>query len=119
MWKNFRYDKETGTYTRPEGHGLTTTGKWHQAKTYMPKRHTTKQCKSCPAKPECPRALYGKGIQRSEYQELIGQNKKRVKENEKYYKRWQAIVGRPFGTIKRQWGFSYILTKKSWPGTWP
>jgi hypothetical protein len=28
------------------------------------------------------------------------------------YKRRQAIVEHPYGTIKRQWGFSYILTKK-------
>ena len=34
------------------------------------------------------------------------------KENETYYKRRQAIVEHPYGTIKRQWGFSYIMTKK-------
>ncbi|OFY17907.1 MAG: hypothetical protein A2W98_02180 [Bacteroidetes bacterium GWF2_33_38] len=28
------------------------------------------------------------------------------------YKRRQAIVEHPFGTLKRQWGFSYIITKK-------
>lgn len=28
------------------------------------------------------------------------------------YKRRQAIVEPPYGTLKRQWGFSYILTKK-------
>ncbi len=27
--------------------------------------------------------------------------------------RYQAIVEHPYGTIKRQWGFSYIITKKS------
>ncbi len=32
-------------------------------------------------------------------------------EKETNYKRRQAIVEQPFGTIKRQWGFSYILTK--------
>jgi hypothetical protein len=31
---------------------------------------------------------------------------------EHLYKRRQAIVEHPFGTLKRQWGFSYILTKK-------
>jgi hypothetical protein len=30
-----------------------------------------------------------------------------------YYKRRQAIVEHPYGTIKRQWGFNYIITKKS------
>ncbi|MCG6191614.1 hypothetical protein K5G00_29650, partial [Maribellus maritimus] len=32
--------------------------------------------------------------------------------SEKLYKRRQAIVEHPFGTIKLQWGFSYIITKK-------
>lgn len=31
---------------------------------------------------------------------------------EHLYKRRQAIVEHPYGTLKRQWGFSYILTKK-------
>jgi hypothetical protein len=31
---------------------------------------------------------------------------------ERLYKRRQAIVEHPYGTLKRQWGFSYILTKK-------
>ncbi len=34
-----------------------------------------------------------------------------VKEKEQIYKRRQAIVEHPYGTIKRQWGFSYVLTK--------
>lgn len=29
-----------------------------------------------------------------------------------YYKRRQSIVEHPYGTIKRQWGFHYIITKK-------
>ena len=33
-------------------------------------------------------------------------------EKEQLYKRRQAIVEHPYGTLKRQWGFSYILTKK-------
>ncbi|MFP4023985.1 MAG: hypothetical protein ACLFVR_05615 [Thiohalospira sp.] len=28
------------------------------------------------------------------------------------YRKRQAIVEHPYGTIKRQWGFSYILTKQ-------
>jgi len=55
---------------------------------------------------------YGKAIQRSEYTELINQNKERIENNRNYYRRRQAIVEHPYGTIKRQWGFSYISTKK-------
>ena len=109
---HFEYDKLKDYYTCPEGHKLMTTGKLHQAKTYLFKRYTTRACLSCPVKEKCSKAKYGKGIQRSEYQELIELNKQRVKENETYYKRRQAIVEHPYGTIKRQWGFSYVITKK-------
>lgn len=110
--ENFTYEKTADHYICPEGKTLTTTGKWHKAKTYRFKRYTTKECMSCQAKEKCTKAAYGKGIQRSEYQELIELNKQRVKQQETYYKRRQAIVEHPYGTIKRQWGFSYILTKK-------
>jgi hypothetical protein len=111
--EHFTYDKANDYYTCPEGKKLTTTGKLHKAKTYHFKRYTTRACLSCPVKEKCSKARYGKAIQRSEYQELIELNKQRVKENAKYYKRRQAIVEHPYGTLKRQWGFSYILTKKS------
>jgi len=39
-------------------------------------------------------------------------NRKTYQEKEHLYKRRQAIVEHPYGTLKRQWGFSYILTKK-------
>ena len=110
--EHFTYDKTSDHYICPEGKTLTTTGKWHKAKTYLFKRYTTKECMTCQFKDKCSKASYGKGIQRSEYQELIELNKQRVKEQETYYKRRQAIVEHPYGTIKRQWGFSYILTKK-------
>ncbi len=60
----------------------------------------------------CSKAKYGKGIQRSEYQEYINQNKQRIENNKDYYRKRQTIVEHPYGTIKRQWGFSYTLTKK-------
>ncbi len=110
--EHFRYNKTEDCYTCPENRELTTTGKWHVAKTYKFKRYTTKACLACPVKDECSKAKYGKGIQRSEFQELIERNKNRVKENATYYKRRQAIVEHPYGTLKRQWGFSYIITKK-------
>jgi transposase len=110
--ENFTYDKEKDLYICPQGNTLTTTGKIHKAKTYNFKRYTTKACTDCPVKQECSKAKYGKAIQRSEYQDLIENNKNRIRKNETYYKQRQAIVEHPYGTIKRQWGFSYIMTKK-------
>ena len=39
-------------------------------------------------------------------------SKARIAKNKNYYRR-QAIVEHPYATIKRQWGYSYILTKKT------
>ncbi len=110
--QHFTYDHQLDCYICPEQQIMKTTGKWHIAKTYRFKRYTTKACMSCKAKPQCSKAKYGKAIQRSEYQELIEQNRTRIEQNQNYYRRRQAIVEHPYGTIKRQWGFSYILTKK-------
>jgi transposase len=110
--ENFNYIKEDDYYVCPQGNRLTTLGTWHKAKTYKFKRYTTKDCLTCSVKDLCSKAKYGKGIQRSEYQEYINQNKQRIENNKDYYRKRQAIVEHPYGTIKRQWGFSYILTKK-------
>ena len=110
--ENFTYCKEDDYYICPQNHQLKTTGKWHKGATYNFKRYTTKACMTCPAKTQCSKATYGKGIQRSEFQEFINNNKERIEQNKELYKQRQSIVEHPFGTIKRQWGFNYIITKK-------
>jgi hypothetical protein len=45
--------------------------------------------------------------------DLIDANKIRLQENPDLYRRRQAIVEHPFGVIKRQWDFYYIMTKRS------
>ncbi len=108
----FTYVNKGDYYVCPQGNKLTTLGTWHKAKTYRFKRYTTKDCMKCPVKDLCSKAKYGKGIQRSEYTQLIEQNKIRIENNRNHYRRRQAIVEHPYGTLKRQWGFNYILTKK-------
>ncbi len=44
---------------------------------------------------------------------LIEQNKLNMEANPTLYKKRQAIVEHPYGILKRQWGFYYIMTKKS------
>lgn len=110
--ENFTFDKIKDCYTCPQGELMTTNGRWHQAKTYRFKRYTTTACKTCPAKAECSKAICGKAIQRSEFQEYVDRNKNRIEENKQLYRKRQQIVEHPYGTIKRQWGFNYIITKK-------
>ena len=117
--EHFDYDPKTDTYTCLQGHTLRTTGYWHHAKNgagetaYRFRNYTTPKCKSCEVRPLCTKsAANGKQVRRSEFANNIENNKKRVRDSEKLYKQRQAIVEHPFGTIKRQWGFNYIITKK-------
>lgn len=111
--ENFTYIPEGDYYLCPQNQQLTTTGKWHKTEAYSFKRYATKACKSCSAKDLCTKSVRGKGIHRSEFHGYIQLNKERVELNKELYKRRQAIVEHPYGTLKRQWGFSYIMTKKS------
>jgi transposase len=111
--ESFTYIPDGDYYLCPQNQQLTTTGKWYKAEAYYLKRYTTKACKSCSAKDLCTKSIRGKGIHRSEFHEYIQHNKERVEQNKKLYKQRQAIVEHPYGTIKRQWGFSYIMTKNS------
>lgn len=111
--EHFDYHAQDDYYVCPQGKELHTTGTWHNAKTYKFKRYTTRACVSCTVKDQCSKAKYGKGVQRSEYQQYINNNKKLIEQNKDYYRFRQAIVEHPYGTIKRQWGFNYIMTKKT------
>lgn len=111
--EHFVYDKDTDTYTCPQGRSLTSNGTWYKARNYRFKQYKTKACKTCPLRAQCTTAkANGKIIQRSEFTEHIENNAKRIKASGELYKQRQAIVEHPFGTIKRQWGFDRIMTKK-------
>lgn len=112
--EHFVYHEQSDTYTCPEGHTMTTNGTCHQSKSgSMFRQYRTSQCKNCPVRPKCTKsALNGKIIQRRKYAQNIEQNRIRMENDLSTYKRRQAIVEHPYGTIKRQWGFSYITTKK-------
>jgi len=50
-------------------------------------------------------------LEESQRQEALEENEKRVNENPDYYKLRQQITEHQFGTIKRQWGFTFTLMK--------
>jgi transposase len=115
-YENFKYDSSLDTYTCPQGEVLKTNGSWYKTHGRRNilisfKQYKTKACKSCPARMKCTRAKAGRVIERSIYAEYYERNRKNKEAKEKLYKRRQAIVEHPYGTLKRQWGFSYILTK--------
>jgi transposase len=114
----FKYDKDNDTYTCPQQHTLKSNGNWytknrgkHRDDIHV-KQYKTRDCKHCPVKTLCTKNKDGRILERSEYSENIEQNRKNLEADPDLYKRRQAIVEHPYGTIKRQWGFSYIMTKQ-------
>lgn len=115
--ENFKYDKKKDTYTCPANQQLTSNGNWYEKKngksiTKM-KHYKTTACLSCEFFIKCTKNKKGRLIERSQHADLIELNKIRIEQNYQTYRRRQAIVEHPYGTIKRQWDFYYIMTKKT------
>ena len=75
------------------------------------RRYTTKRCGGCQLRSQCTANKRGRIIERSIYQEAIEENAKRVAQNPDYYKLRQQITEHQFGTLKRQWDFTYTLMR--------
>ena len=73
----------------------------------------TKACKNCPVKPSCTKAKGQRIIERHQFAEAIERNRIAQELNPEIYKQRQSLVEHPFGTMKRQWGFDHIMTKKT------
>jgi len=112
----FIYNKENDSYTCPAGETLTSLGTWHNKigeageTSYRFKTYRTGGCKNCSLKKNCTK-LPKRIIHRSEYQDAVDHNNANIRSNPDYYKRRQSICEHPFGTIKRQWGYTYTLLK--------
>ena len=112
----FIYNKEQDSYTCPAGETLTSLNTWHNKKgdagetSYRFKTYRTDGCKTCSLKKHCTK-LSKRIIHRSEYQDAVDRNNENIRNNPDYYKRRQSICEHPFGTIKRQWGYTYTLMK--------
>jgi transposase len=112
MVDKFIYDKETDTYTCPQGETLKTTGNWHvktrDRDSYRMKKYRTPACRQCPAQHLCTAKADGRReIERSEYAEAVGINKVNYQINKELYRKRQEINEHIFGTIKRQWGYNH------------
>jgi hypothetical protein len=116
-YEHFMYNESADSYTCPQNQVPRTNGTWYKELTSSGniiwfKQYKTRSCKLCQARSQCTRSKTARLIHRSEFAEYYEVNRINFEEKEHLYKRRQAIVEHPYGTIKRQWGFSYILTKK-------
>jgi transposase len=114
----FKYNNDTDEYTCPEGKLLKTNNIWYKHSgegnnvPFRFRRYTTTECKGCSMREKCTNGKRnGRAIDRSEYAQVIELNNQRVIANPNYYRQRQQIAEHPFGTLKRQRGFTYTLTK--------
>jgi len=121
--ESFKYDKKNKTYTCSNNEILTFQSTYQRkTKIGIPSskfdRYSIKysMCKTCPYLTQCVskgniKSHQGRYIDRYHTDSAVQRNKKHVANNKELYKRRQAIVEHPFGTIKRQWGFNHTLMK--------
>ncbi len=114
----FVYNRDEDTYTCPAGETLTTTNVWYSHKNpgnrppLRFRRYTTSACKNCTRREKCTKQkINGRAIDRSEYVESVERNNERVLANPNYYRQRQQLAEHPFGTLKRQRGFTFTLVK--------
>jgi len=115
--EHFTYNKLKDQYTCPAGETLQTNGSWYKKKSGKTinrvKHYKTKACTTCVYFEQCTKNKDGRLIERTEHADLIDANKDRINNNLNLYRKRQAIVEHPYGVIKRQWDFYYIMTKKT------
>jgi len=112
----FIYNEHNDTYTCPQQQILMTNGNSYQKNKnenhYLVKHYKTHACTGCHVRELCTKNVKGRVIERSEYAPYIEINKQNIEAKPEIYKKRQSIAEHPYGTIKRQWGFYYIITKK-------
>ena len=124
--ENFDYEADGDVYVCPAGEELKSNGNWydktdrHGQVTNEFKKYVVSYriCECCRFKDKCLSKndltyRHGRTLERSEHQEAVDENRQRMekKSGKEIYKRRQAIVEHPFGTIKRSWGNYYTLLK--------
>ena len=116
--EDFKYHPPSDTCRCPNNAILRTNGVSYKRNTskgdqYIVhfKHYKTNACKECPIREQCTSSPRGRTLQRSEYQGAVDRNNNRVNNDPDYYRRRQQIIEHQFGTIKRQWGFTYTLMR--------
>ena len=120
----FIYDSQKNVYTCPNKLELPTNGTWYEhkgnrvgLKNRKYKQYTlpAKICKDCPFVEKCLgnrlKSWHGKTIERTEYDDAVEANLKRVSQNRAAYQKRKEIIEHPFGTIKRTYGYYYTLLR--------
>ena len=110
----FQYDKERDLYICPEGKLL---GKWGGPKKDVRGKETVyykcKDCKNCLKRDKCSSDKSGRKLQVYTRKQEINEFDKKIRSEygKKIISRRKEICEHPFGTIKRNLGFTYFSMK--------
>ncbi|WP_209859833.1 transposase [Chitinophaga sp. OAE865] len=106
----FLYNKDQDCYICPSGEVMKRIGDCSR-KHYVASIYKTTACETCTIRQDCTQNKQGRVLERTQYQG-VGENKERVLANPGYYKLRQQIIEYQFGTVKRQWGFTFTLLRE-------
>ena len=108
----FIYNPKEDHYVCPAENILTPSGyRKHQGTIVGRNFSNYKACSTCEFRERCTTAKRGRTISRNIDQDLLDKVDKRTSENKTLYSKRQMMVEHPFGTIKRNWGYTYFLTR--------
>ena len=108
----FTYNKQADSYTCPNNGILSGTGNvYHKGNLRVKHYKNFRACGLCPLKAKCTTSKKGRLIERSIHTEALEGNAERVHQNPDYYRLRQQVTEHQFGTLKRQWGFTYTLMR--------
>jgi transposase len=108
---NFQYNEEKDVYICPQGHELSKPKK-KCAKTSAIRYQNRSVCKDCPVKDRCTIHQH-RTVIRTENDRFADEVDKHTREYMELYKKRKQLAEHPFGTIKRSFGFTYFLTRKT------
>ncbi len=107
--RKFTYDKEKDVYICPAGNELKL---WATYNARAEKLYKTEKCSSCEFRSKCTSHKRGRIVTRRKYEDILEENRKRIKDNMDMVNRRKELAEHPFGTIKRAFNQGYMLMKR-------
>ena len=109
----FQYDEKRAGYICPEGHFLKPYRMSKTSKFAGHIRYGNKAaCTDCKVRHLCTNAKT-RTINDRPYEEYARMLDKRTRESKEMYQQRKQLVEHPWGTVKRSWGYSYFLTRRT------
>ncbi len=110
----FSFNVDNGTYACPQGKPPVRYGAPHQInnKTYARYKSKVSACKRCPVRSQClTDKATSKQLMRREHEDVAERHQARMHNSKGIMRKRGALVGHPFGTLKRRAGRDHFLMR--------